>query len=58
MKADRTCSLSITVRDGQPEWHFLAVARDKTKGMAVTELARLMTFYEGVESFNVSPARQ
>jgi putative Mg2+ transporter-C (MgtC) family protein len=51
-------SLSISVHDGQPEWHFLAVARDKTKGMAVTELAQLMTFYEGVESFNVSPARQ
>jgi putative Mg2+ transporter-C (MgtC) family protein len=51
-------SLSITVRDGKPEWHFLAVARDKTKGIAVAELARLMTFHEGVESFNVSPQRQ
>jgi putative Mg2+ transporter-C (MgtC) family protein len=51
-------SLSITVRDGQPEWHFLAVARDKTKRIAVAELARLMTFHEGVESFNVSHQRQ
>jgi putative Mg2+ transporter-C (MgtC) family protein len=51
-------SLSITVRDGQPEWHFLAVARDKTKGLAVAELARLMTFHEGVECFSVSHQRQ
>jgi putative Mg2+ transporter-C (MgtC) family protein len=51
-------SLSITVRDGQPEWHFLAVAQDKAKGMTVSELARLMTLHDGVECFNVSHQRQ
>jgi putative Mg2+ transporter-C (MgtC) family protein len=35
-------SLSITFREGQPEWHFLAVARDKRKG---------------AESFQISPTR-
>ena len=51
-------SLSMTVRGGQPEWHFLAVARDKTMGIAVSDLARLMASHEGVESFNVSDQRQ
>jgi putative Mg2+ transporter-C (MgtC) family protein len=51
-------SLSISVRDGQPEGHFLAVAHDKSKGLAVAELARLMTLQDGVESFRVCHQRQ
>jgi putative Mg2+ transporter-C (MgtC) family protein len=51
-------SLSITHHEGKPEWHFLAVARDKSKRLSVAELARMMTFYEGVECFNVSHQRQ
>jgi putative Mg2+ transporter-C (MgtC) family protein len=50
-------SLSITFRDGHPEWHFLAVARDKRKGAHVADLAKMMSQYKGVESFQVSPAR-
>ncbi len=50
-------TLSITYRDGRPEWHFLAVAHDKRKGASVSELAKMMSHYKGVESFNVSPAR-
>ena len=50
-------TLSITFRDGQPEWHFLAVARDKRKGAPVPELAQMMSLYKGVESFHVTPAR-
>lgn len=50
-------TLSITFRDGQPEWHFIAVARDKSKSASVSELAHMMSQYKGVESFHVSPAR-
>ena len=50
-------TLSITFRDGQPEWHFLAVARDKRKGAPVSDLAQMMSHYKGVESFHVAPAR-
>jgi putative Mg2+ transporter-C (MgtC) family protein len=50
-------SLSITFRDGQPEWHFLPVARDKWKGTSVPELAHIMGHPKGVESFHVTPAR-
>ncbi|HTT12481.1 MAG TPA: MgtC/SapB family protein [Burkholderiaceae bacterium] len=50
-------SLSIRFIDGQPEWHFLAIARDKRKGASVAELARMMSHYRGVESFHVAPAK-
>jgi putative Mg2+ transporter-C (MgtC) family protein len=50
-------SLSITFRDGQPEWHFVAFARDKRKGASVSELAHMMSQYKGVDSFHVSPTR-
>lgn len=50
-------TLSITFRDGQPEWHFLAVARNKRKGAPVSDLAKMMSHYKGVESFHVNPAR-
>jgi putative Mg2+ transporter-C (MgtC) family protein len=50
-------TLSIAFRDGQPEWHFLAVAWDKRKGSSVSDLAKMMSLYKGVESFRVSPAR-
>jgi len=49
-------TLSITFRDGQPEWQFLAVAWDKHKGSSVSDLAKMMSLYKGVESFHVSPA--
>ena len=49
-------SLSISVCDGQPD--FLAVAHDKSKGLAVAELAPLMTLQDGVESFRVCHQRQ
>ena len=50
-------SLSITFREGQPEWHFLAVARDKRKGARVSDLSRIMSHHKGVESFQISPTR-
>jgi putative Mg2+ transporter-C (MgtC) family protein len=51
-------TLSITFREGQPEWHFLAVARDRRKGARVSDLAKMMTHYKGVESFQITPTRQ
>ena len=50
-------SLSITFRDGCPEWHFLAIARDKRKGDKISDLAKMMSHYKGVESFQIFPAR-
>jgi hypothetical protein len=50
-------SLSVTFREEKPEWHFLAVSSDKKKGASVSELARMMTQYDGVESFHVCHQR-
>ncbi len=50
-------SLAISFREGQPEWHFLAVARDKRKGARVSDLAHMMRHYQGVESFQITPTR-
>ena len=50
-------SLSIRFSDGQPEWHFIAVARDKRKGTGVSDLAKMMSCYKGVESFRITPTR-
>jgi putative Mg2+ transporter-C (MgtC) family protein len=50
-------TLSITFREGQPEWHFLAVAHNKRTGARVSDLAQMMSHYKGVESFKISPTR-
>jgi putative Mg2+ transporter-C (MgtC) family protein len=50
-------SLLINYEDGRPEWRFVAVALDKTRGMALTAIAELFTAYEGVDKFHLSHAR-
>lgn len=52
-----TSSLSISVHGGAPEWHFIANALDSKKKGAMSELAHLMTHYEGVESFQLAHCR-
>lgn len=49
-------SLTITFQDGRPEWQFIAVAMSK-KAASVTELAKLLTQFAGVETFKISHAR-
>ena len=50
-------SLLINYEDGRPEWRFVAVALDKTRGMALPAIAELFTAYEGVDNFHLSHAR-
>ncbi len=50
-------TLAISFQDGQPEWRFVAVARARRLGAPLPELAREMTAFEGVESFQLSHAR-
>ena len=50
-------SISINYEDGQPEWHFVAVAVGKNVAEPITMLANELSNYEGVESFNLSHAR-
>ena len=51
-------SLSISVADGQAEWRFIAIARDRRRGASVSKLAHMMSVTDGVDSFSVSPTRQ
>lgn len=51
-------SLSINCVEGQAEWRFIAIARDRRRGASISELAHTMGLTEGVESFSVSPTRQ
>ena len=50
-------SLAIAYQDGRPEWHFVAVARSKEAAEPLAVLAAELAKFEGVESFNLSHAR-
>ena len=50
-------SFSIRHEDGRAEWHFVAIALGKHLGATMSELARELTIFEGVEDFNLSHAR-
>lgn len=52
-----TGSISISYQDGQPEWRFVAVATDKDAAAPIATLATEMAKFDGVESFNLSHAR-
>lgn len=50
-------SISISVANGKTEWHFVAVAFNKTSGAPIAELAREMSEFEGLDGFQLSHAR-
>lgn len=50
-------SISISMREGKLEWHFVAVAFDKNSGAAISELARELSEVDGVTAFQLSQAR-
>jgi putative Mg2+ transporter-C (MgtC) family protein len=50
-------SISIAYQDGQPEWRFVAVAADKDSAAPLAALATELAKFDGVESFNLSHAR-
>lgn len=50
-------TLSINMRDGATEWHFIAVVQDRRAQVSMPELAQLMSAYDGVGSFQLSHCR-
>lgn len=50
-------SISISVKNGKTEWHFVAVAFNKSSGAPISELASEMYSFEGLEGFHLSHAR-
>lgn len=52
-----TGSLSMSFREGAAEWRFIAVSIGKLKGARIGDLARELTAYDGVESYELAHAR-
>lgn len=50
-------SIWIAMNDGKAEWHFVAVALNKKSGGRISDLAHDLSHFEGVESFQLSYAR-
>ena len=52
-----TGSMAIACDHGRPEWRCVAGALNKAQGAPLTELARELTLFEGIENFQLSYAR-
>jgi putative Mg2+ transporter-C (MgtC) family protein len=50
-------SIAISVQNGKAQWQFVVLGFSKAEGDSVSELARELSLFEGVESFYLSPAR-
>ncbi len=50
-------SLSVIYEKGQPEWHFVAISLRKKSGSSLSDLASEIALFDGVESFQLSHAR-
>lgn len=50
-------TVNISLKDGSQEWRFVAIARSRQKMMPLSDLAQEMARFSGVNSFNVSYAR-
>ncbi|MFA7281901.1 MAG: MgtC/SapB family protein [Sterolibacterium sp.] len=50
-------TISIGYTEEQSEWHFVAVAVNKGVAAPISALASELSLFEGVEKFNLSPAR-
>lgn len=50
-------TIVIALREGKIEWQFVAVALDKDRGTPISELSKQLALFAGVESFQVSHAR-
>jgi putative Mg2+ transporter-C (MgtC) family protein len=50
-------SISITFAEQKSEWRFVAVALSKRSGATITELAKELMSFDGVEHFHLSHAR-
>lgn len=50
-------SIAISFQNEQPEWRFIAVAKSKETAAPISELARELTVFEGIENFSLTHAR-
>lgn len=50
-------SISIALKQGRPEWNFVAVARSRNKMAPISELAQELSRFDGVIGFHLNYAR-
>ena len=50
-------TVAIALKDGQTEWHFVAIARAQSVGAPLSELAEEVSAFAGVESYQLSYAK-
>lgn len=50
-------SIVIGLHEGKMEWQFVAVALNKASGMRISELSQELAAFDGVDSFQISYAR-
>lgn len=50
-------SLVISYKNDRPEWHFVAVSRNKRDSVCISDIAQILASFEGVENFQLSIAR-
>ncbi|MDP9123657.1 MAG: MgtC/SapB family protein [Pseudomonadota bacterium] len=50
-------SLSINMKDGLTEWHFIATSANREKHVPMTELASLLGAHERIDSFQLANCR-
>ena len=50
-------SISISLKEGCPEWHFVAVARSRQNMVPISDLAQEMSKFDGVIGFHIAYAR-
>ena len=52
-----TGTINIAFQEGKVEWRFVAVAIDKRKATTISEMSKELGHFDGVESFQLSHAR-
>jgi len=50
-------TITITLGQGEQEWHFIAVARNRQKMVQISDLAAEMARFKGVKGFHLAYAR-
>ena len=50
-------SFSISLTDGRAEWRFIATSLGKGQAVSLAQLSNELRAFEGVESFDLAPAR-
>ena len=50
-------SFSVAFQDGQSEWRFVAIVQGKRRAASLTDLSNEISKFDGVQSFNISHAR-